>query len=149
MLAKVFGGFTSNGQNYHIEMTNRWNNKPPPTSKNRNPAKWHWNHRTPHVPRSLSSGKIIPAAATPSLSSCLLNLLLRCPFWWASALPQVLSALRSGKPSDQCLEEVTGVRARDDEIATLKKETRLSSMGSQKGGRKQVQQTQQLHVYVV
>jgi len=59
-----------------------------------------------------------------------------------SALPQVLSALRSGKPSDQCLEEVTGVRARDDEIATLKKETRLSSMGSQKGGRKQVQQTQ-------
>ncbi|CAL1147209.1 unnamed protein product [Cladocopium goreaui] len=35
---------------------------------------------------------------------------------------EVLSALRSGKPSDQCLEEVTGVRARDDEIATLKKE---------------------------
>eukprot|EP00435_Cladocopium_sp_Y103_P067606 s1130_g30.t1 len=35
---------------------------------------------------------------------------------------EVLSALRSGKPSDQCLEEVTGVRARDDEIAMLKKE---------------------------
>ena len=59
------------------------------------------------------------------------------PFWSSFrgvVIEQVLSASLSGKPSDECLEEVTGVRARDDEIATLKKETRHSPKGSQKEG---------------